>query len=261
MNELTHTWLAPFLAQAAPNGANAAKIGSVLDFLVKGGPVMIPIGICSIVALTVIVERLVSLRRARVIPPGFLPGLKAELKSDTNDRKKALSYCRNSDSPIAEIFAAAIKKLGEPAERLEKHVQEAGEREILKLRKGLRLLSVIPSVSTLLGLLGTILGLIRAFQTVATSGGEALGKTELLAGGIYEAMITTAAGLIVAIPVLLAYHGIAAKIDQLVREMDRITVEFVEEHAAGAPQAIEAARAASREQSSELPAAAAIAAA
>ena len=90
------------------------------------------------------------------------------------------------------------------------------------------MLSVIASITPLMGLLGTIFGMIRAFQTVAASG-EALGKTEMLAGGIYEAMITTAAGLLVAIPVLICYHWISAKIDTLVMDMDQMTQEFIEE--------------------------------
>ncbi|HEY3245884.1 MAG TPA: MotA/TolQ/ExbB proton channel family protein [Phycisphaerae bacterium] len=238
------------------NGEDAAKIGSVLDFLVKGGPVMIPIGVASIVALTLIVERLVSLRRRKIIPPEFLPGLQAELRNGNGDRKPALAYCQANPSPIASIFTAGVKNLSAPVERLEKLVQEAGEREVMHLRKGMRVLSVIPNVATLLGLLGTILGLIKAFQTVATSGGESLGKAEMLAEGIYEAMITTAAGLIVAIPVLLAYHWIAARIDGLVREMDRMTVEFVEEHAGSAMPPVEVPRPVPRDEPAELPAAA-----
>ncbi len=220
-----------FMLAQVPDPQSSARIGSVFDLLFKGGPVMIPIGICSIVALTVIVERLFSLRRRIVIPPTFLPGLQAIMKNRNGDDSKAVEYCRANSTPVGHIFAAAIRKLSEPIDRLEKLVQEAGEREVMKLRKGLRILYVIPSVSTMLGLLGTILGLINAFQTVATSGGEALGKTELLAGGIYEAMITTAAGLIVAIPVLVAYHWISARIDRLVRDIDTMTVDFVETYA------------------------------
>lgn len=223
------------LGQTAPTGPDPTaglKIGSVWDFVLKGGPVMIPIGLASIVALTVIVERLFSLRRARVIPPTFSAGLRALLGNGNGDRRKAIDYCITDASPTARIFAAGIKRLHEPLELLEKHVQEAGEREVASLRKHLRMLAAIGSLATLLGLLGTILGLIEAFQTVAASG-EALGKTELLAKGIYEAMITTAAGLMVAIPVILSYHWISAKIESLVVEIDRMTVAFVEEYAEG----------------------------
>ena len=208
--------------------ASAVQVQSVWDFVVKGGPMMIPIAIGSLVALAVVVERLVSLRHRRIIPPDFLPGLKAALNNGPRDNQQALEYCRRSDSPVARVFAAGIKRLGEPVDLLEKHIQEAGRREVFKLRKYLRLLAVIASISPLMGLLGTIFGMIDAFQTVAISG-EALGKTELLAKGIYVAMITTAAGLLVTIPVLIAYHWISGRIDSRVSEMDQMTVDFVEE--------------------------------
>lgn len=218
------------LAQAAPSDHAAAStsINSVWDFVLKGGPVMIPIGLCSLIALTIIIERLITLRRRNVIPPKFVSGLQHVM--ETRDTNKALAFCKSHPSAVASVFAAGIKRLGDPVETVERHVQEAGMREIVKLRRNLRALSVIGSVAPLLGLLGTITGMITAFQTVAASG-EALGRTELLAKGIYEAMITTAAGLIVAIPVLICYHWLAAKIDAMIFEIDRMTVEFIEEYA------------------------------
>lgn len=210
-------------------GSGDAAIQSVWDFVTKGGLVMIPIGLCSLVAFTVVVERVVSLRRSQIIPAGFFPGLSGKLDNGHADRDQALAYCKENESPIATIFAAGIKRLGQPAEVVEKHIQDAGEREVFKLRKYTRLLSVVASIAPLMGLLGTIFGMIAAFQTVAASG-DALGKTELLAKGIYQAMITTAAGLMLAIPVLIAYHWISAKIETLVVEMDRLTVAFMEEH-------------------------------
>jgi biopolymer transport protein ExbB len=216
--------------EAARQAAEAVQVQSVWDFIVKGGPVMIPIILCSLVAMAVVAERLINLRRRNVIPASFLPGLTQSLGVNGEGQRKALEYCRNNDSPVARVFAAGIKRLGEPVELLERHITEAGEREAIKLRKYLRVLQVIAAVAPLLGLLGTIFGMINAFQTVAVSG-EALGKTEMLAEGIYQAMITTAAGLIVAIPVLICYHWISAKIDSLVMDLDRMTVDFVEEHA------------------------------
>ncbi|MGB0717237.1 MAG: MotA/TolQ/ExbB proton channel family protein [Phycisphaerae bacterium] len=214
---------------AAPGGGEAggAKIGSVWDIMTKGGPILIPIGVCSLFALAVFVERMMSLRTSRVIPKGFFTGLKSILKDGLYDRDEAIDYCRKNGSPIARIMLAGIKHLDAPIDRLEKQVEDAGKREILRLRKHLRSLSVIASITPLLGLLGTIFGLIDAFQTVSVSG-EALGKTELLAEGIYQAMITTAAGLSVAIPVLIAFHWISARIDGLVLQMDLLTVEFIE---------------------------------
>jgi len=189
------------LGQVSANdalSATSASLQSVWDMMTKGGPVMIPIGICSLIALAVVVERTISLRRKNIIPPRFLDGLSDVLKDRIADRDDAIAYCRESGSPIAAIVSAGVKKLGEPIERLEKYIEEAGQREVLKLGKNLRILSVISMIAPLLGLLGTIFGMIDAFQTVAVSG-EALGKTELLAKGIYQAMITTAAGLSLAI--------------------------------------------------------------
>lgn len=227
---------------AAPGGAADAaasvKVESVWDFVVKGGPMMIPIGICSFIALAVFAERLVSLRRRNVIPPKFLPGLKKKL-SNGDGREAALKYCQSHPSPIANVFTAGIKRLDSPVEVMEKHIVEAGEREVIKMRRFLRVLQVIAAVTPLMGLLGTIFGMIRAFQTVAESA-EALGKTELLAGGIYEAMITTAAGLIVAIPVLIFYHWISSRIDRLVMDIDQMTVDFLEEQEAWAQSGDEA---------------------
>ncbi|MBU0638441.1 MAG: MotA/TolQ/ExbB proton channel family protein [Planctomycetes bacterium] len=261
MSTLASLLVVGTLAQAVPDPARAeqaaaaVQIQSVWDFIIKGGSMMIPIGLASLVALAVVIERALSLRRKRIIPADFLPGLETALKAQNGGRQEALTYCRAHASPLANIFAAGIRRLHEPVERLEKHIAEAGQREVLKLRKYLRLLSLIASIAPLLGLLGTIFGMIRAFQTVASSA-EALGKTELLAKGIYQAMITTAAGLIVAIPVLIGYHWISAKIGRLVMEIDQMTVEFIEDNTAGRRLTEPARHAAEQPQSQ--PAAAAV---
>jgi len=214
--------IAMILAQAADPGAlSSTQVQSVLDFVLKGGPVMILIGVCSLMALGVIVERLIILRRRNVMPPAFLDSI----KSVAGDR--ALDLCKANGSPIANVLAAAIKRRGERLEAIEKAVEEAGRREIVGLRHRMRLLGALPQVSTMLGLLGTIFGMIKTFQAVATSG-QALGKTELLARGIFEAWTNTAAGLLVAIPVLIAYHMLLGKIDVLIVQLDRVAVDFVE---------------------------------
>jgi biopolymer transport protein ExbB len=219
---------------------NATQIQSMWDFLVKGGPVMIPIVLCSLVALTVVVERLVSLRRSLIIPANFLTGLRSALGGEGGVRQ-AMEYCKARPSPVARVFAAGLKRINEPTELMEKHIQDAGEREAMKMRKYLRVLAVIASLAPLLGLLGTIAGMIKAFQTVAASA-EALGKTEMLATGIYEAMITTAAGLVVAIPAMVCYHWLTSRIDRLVMDIDQLTVDFVEEFSQAAKPGLKASR-------------------
>ena len=230
-------WVPALMAQgvgAAPGSvgapgsvaAEAVRIGSAWDFVVKGGPLMIPIGLCSVLALVVFLERMISLRGSVVIPPTFVEGLPRSLKTDAV-RRKALDYCRADDSPIARIFAVGIRRLREPVHLLEKHIEDAGQREVVKLRKYLRILSVIAAIAPLLGLLGTIFGMIEAFQTVAVSA-EALGKTERLASGIYQAMITTAAGLLVAMPTVIIYHWLTGRIERSARDLDLLGVSFIE---------------------------------
>ena len=176
--------------------------------------------------LALIVGGPVRLRRRNIIPPSFRAGVEAAFGPHRNVAG-ALEYCRCTNAPVADIFAAALARVHEPPELLERHIEQAGERAVARLRKYLRTLTVIASIAPLLGLLGTIFGMITAFQTVAAAA-EALGRTELLAKGIYEALITTAAGLIVAIPVIVAYHALSAKIERLVGEIDALTVEFIE---------------------------------
>ncbi len=217
---------------AAPD-ADAAAAGaiSIWEFVLKGGVMMIPIGVCSLVALAVVVERVMVLSRPRVLPSGLIKKVTDALDSGGADRiEHAMEVCRKDDSPLSRVLAAGVRRLGRPVELVEKALSDAGEWETLQLRKRLRVLSVCASISPLLGLTGTIFGMITAFQTVAISG-EALGKAELLAEGIYEAMVTTAAGLLVAIPALICYHWLSSKIERLASGMDRAAVDLVERYA------------------------------
>lgn len=197
---------------------------SVWAFAVKGGPTIIVIAACSLVALAVIIERLLVSRRSAVAPQSLVPALKAA----EGDPAKALELCKLSPSPLARILAPAIKHRAEPVDSIKKSVSEVGRREIVRLKHRMRLLGALPQVCTMLGLLGTILGMIKTFQAIATSG-QSLGKTELLARGIFEAWANTAAGLLVAIPVLIAYHALLGRIDARASELDRIASEWIED--------------------------------
>ena len=214
---------------AAPAGAGSMEITSAWDFVVKGGPIMIAIGLVSLVALAVAIERIVLLRRAVVIPPAFLPGVTG-LRAD---KARALEYCRADDSPIARLIAAALRKQGQPVDVLTRGMEEAGHRELTRFRKRMRLMSALPQISTMLGLLGTIFGMIKTFQAVAASG-QALGKTETLAKGIFEAWTATAGGLLVAIPVLAGYHVLMGMIDTRMSELDVAVSDWMEAQSAPA---------------------------
>lgn len=222
---LTQPAAAP-ATQPAPadhsSATDALKLESVWDFVAKGGPTMIVIALCSLLALTVIVERAVLLRRRGVVPPHLIAGLKAV----SSDPAKAIEYCETEGSPAAGVLAAIIRHRGQPPDVLKEAVKDAGARAMVRLRRRMRLLSALPQVATMLGLLGTIFGMIKTFQAVATSG-QSLGKTEVLAKGIFEAWTNTAAGLLVAIPVLIAYHVLMGRVDDAASELDRMAVDWI----------------------------------
>lgn len=206
-----------------PAAADELGISSVLDFIMKGGWPMIPIALCSLAALTVVVERSVVLARGRVIPRGFVE----RLRETSGDRSQAAALCRERPSAMARVIEAGLRHADEPAERREKMMEEAGHREVVVLRQRMRLLSALPQVATMLGLLGTVFGMIKTFQAIALSS-EALGRTEMLAKGIFEAWTCTAAGLLVAIPVLVAYHWLMGRIDGLVNAIDAAATDWFE---------------------------------
>jgi biopolymer transport protein ExbB len=208
-------------------GEEAASAESLFSLLRKGGPVMIPLALASVIALAIIFERFISLRRNKIIPEGFISGLKEAFNPPEADVNKALDYCERGRSPVGHIFKAGLLNLKRGEEFVEKAIEDAGTREAEKLRRSLRGLSIIATVSPLLGLLGTVYGMIGAFQTATAVG---LGKAELLAQGIYEALVTTATGLTIAIPVLLFFQYFLTRVDTLVDEIDEMGIEFMEHY-------------------------------
>ena len=209
---------------------------SVWSLMLQGGVMMIPLAVCSFVVVAVTAERLTTLRRARVAPRSFAADLDTLLARGAAGVPDARVLCERSNTPLARIADAGLQRVGRPLEEIERHMTAAGEHELFDLRKRMRALSVVASAAPLLGLIGTIFGMIRAFRSVAASG-EALGRTEVLAEGIYEALITTAAGLLVAVPALMAYHWLSGKIERLTRELDRVCVPLAERLASFAPNA------------------------
>jgi biopolymer transport protein ExbB len=198
---------------------------NLLAVIRDGGPLMLPIGFCSFVLLVFVFERAISLRRGRVIPRPFVRRFLEQLRERRLDRETALRLCEENRSPVAEVFAAAVKKWGRPSVEVEQAIIDTGERVTNGLRRYLRLFNGISTISPLLGLLGTVLGMIRAFNAIATA--DAMGRPELLAAGISQALLTTAAGLSVAIPALIAYLFFVGRVDRLIIEIDALGQEVV----------------------------------
>jgi len=190
-----------------------------------GGPLMIPIAFCSLILVAVVFERIISLRRGRVIPKPFVTRFMHQIREGEIDRDQALELCDESGSPVADVLAGAVRKWGRPAVEVEQAVIDAGERTTNGLRRYLRVLNGVATVSPLLGLLGTVFGMIVAFNAIATA--DAMGRPELLASGISQALLTTAAGLTVAIPALILYMYFISRVDRLIIDIDALGQELV----------------------------------
>jgi len=199
---------------------------SLLQVIRDGGPLMVPIALCSFVLLVFVFERAIFLRRGRVIPRPFVKRFLQQMREGRLDRQRALELCETNRSPVAGVFAAAVRKWGRPSVEVEQAVIDAGERVTNDLRKYLRVLNGVSTISPLLGLLGTVLGMIQAFNEIATT--DAMGRPEALAGGISQALLTTAAGLSVAIPALIAYLYFSGRVDQLIMNLDALGQKIVD---------------------------------
>jgi len=221
---------------------------NLLQVMRDGGPLMIPIGICSVILLVFVFERAISLRRGRVIPRPFVKRFLQQLRDGQLDPETALELCDRNPSPVADVFAAAIRKWSRPAVEVEQAIIDAGERVTNGLRRYLRVINGVSTISPLLGLLGTVLGMIQTFNTIAV--GDAMGRPEMLAGGIGQALLTTAGGLCVAIPALIAYLYFVGRVDRLIMDIDGLGQQIVDVIAADSqvPRSQEAERAPSEKK-------------
>ncbi len=213
--------------------ADAIGTKNLWQVIWDGGLLMAPIGLCSFILCVFVFERAISLRRGRVVPRPFVRRFLEQLREGRIDREEALELCEKNRSPVSQVFAAAVSKWGRPAVEVEQAIIDSGERMANELRRYLRMFNGISTICPLLGLLGTVLGMIRAFNAIATS--DAMGRPELLAAGIGQALLTTAAGLTVAIPALIAYLFFVSRVDRLVMDIDALGQQVVAEVSADAP--------------------------
>lgn len=197
--------------------------GTGFEFLVKGGPVMIALIACSVIALAIILERMLSLSRKRVIKLTLLKEIESSLNQ--GDLSGALDWCKEENSPMMRIAKVALINYQKPKNELRTVIEEAGRLEVSVLEKFLSTLNTIAVISPLLGLLGTVTGMINVFQTIVSEG---MGNPTNLAGGISEALITTATGLSIAIPILVFHNYFSNKADRLLVDMERHSLTMLE---------------------------------
>lgn len=193
--------------------------------LLKGGWVMLPIIACSLVAVTIIIERIFwGPRRSNVLPPAFISEVKRLLVEKRYD--EILGLCRGSENPLAHIVSVALQNACRPREQLVEALEFAGKREAVKLQKYLGTLSTIATIGPLLGLLGTVFGMISSFSVIGIVG---IGDPQALSGGIAEALITTASGLIIAIPTLVFHRFFLFRTRQFILEMEEFSLWVIDQ--------------------------------
>jgi biopolymer transport protein ExbB len=190
----------------------------------KGGVIMWPILLCSILGLAVVIDRYIIIRKARINVPAFMVRIRGFIKK--KDISGAISYCMEEKSPIANVVRKGLKKYKLGHERVKESIENAGNQEIGKLEKGLPILASVAGIAPLLGFLGTVTGMITAFMTIQDLQGS-VGPSDL-AGGIWEALITTAFGLFVGIPALALYNYFLSAVKKLVGEIEMVANDVVD---------------------------------
>lgn len=197
---------------------------SILGYLAKGGLLMIPIAICSFIGAGIIVERWLTIKKARINTGTLMNRVRQALRGGEVGR--ALDICDETPGPVASMLKEGVLRAGATRELIKESVESAGKAELYKLEKGLDSLATVAGVAPLLGFLGTVTGMIKAFMQIQSLGGQV--NANVLAGGIWEALMTTAAGLTVGIPALIFYNWLVGRVQHFVFEMERSSMELLD---------------------------------
>jgi len=194
------------------------------DLAMKGGWIMIPIVLLSVISMYIFGDRYIAIQRASKIDNNLMNQIRQNIIDGKID--SALSLCRSTDKPLARMIEKGILRIGRPLNDVSAAVENVGNIEVSKLEKGLPLLASAAGGAPMLGFLGTVTGMIRAFYDMANAGNNI--DITLLSSGIYEAMVTTVAGLIVGVTAYFAYNILVAKIDSVVAKMESTTTDFMD---------------------------------
>jgi len=197
---------------------------SLFQILMKGGVFLIPILILSFVAIYIFVERYLTIRKASQTDPDFMDHIRDYVSNGNIEAAKEL--CRQNDTPIARMIEKGLMRIGKPLKGIEVAIENVGKLEVYKLEKGLSTVATISGAAPMLGFLGTVTGMIRAFFNLSKAGNNI--DVGLLSGGIYEALITTAVGLAVGIISYIGYNILVTMVDKAVHKMEATSVEFVD---------------------------------
>lgn len=221
------TWSIFFLFQDAPGeGVEVGRMG-IIDLILKGGPLGVAIVsvllILSVIALYIFIERYLTIQRAGKIDQGFMNNIRSSVQSGSIEGAKAL--CRNTDLPVARMVEKGLLRIGKPLNDIEAAIENVGNLEIFKLEKNLSTLASIAGAAPMIGFFGTVTGMILAFYKMAS---EQNVTPDVLAGGIYQALITTAFGLAIGIMAFIGYNILVSRVEKVVYNMEQTSVEFMD---------------------------------
>lgn len=191
-------------------------MADVWQFLLKGGIMMIPLALCSIVALAITIEKSLSLRRKIVIIPEVVNIL--ENIKGPDDVGLALSICEKHEGPFANVIRVGLESRHLPKEEIKETLVDAGRQEVRTLERGLVILETVAGISPLLGLLGTVIGILKVFNVISTLG---VGQAAALSGGISEALITTVVGLVIGIPAVVVFNYFTHKAENFIMDIEK----------------------------------------
>lgn len=196
---------------------------SLLDLIMKGGMIMIPMGILSLITLYFFFERLMTISKASKLDKNFMNSIKDFVHNGNIDAAKSL--CRNTMSPAARMVEKGVSRIGKPIKEIEEAMESAGKLEINRLEKNLGVLSLVGRIAPILGFIGTIAGVIKIFYDISLTDNISIG---VISGGLYQKMITSASGLVIGLIAFIGYYILNAMLDKTINKMETASVEFID---------------------------------
>lgn len=197
---------------------------SVIDLAIQGGFMMVPIAVLWVLAIYLFIERILTINRANQNPEAFMGKVKElVLRGDINGAKV---LCSQNNTPVARMIEKGVARIGSPLKNIEASIENVGKLEVFKLEKNLPTLATIAGAAPMMGFLGTVIGMVEAFIAIAQEEGSVSPK--LLSSGIYTAMITTVAGLVVGIIAYLAYNYLVSRVQKVIHKMEYTTLDFID---------------------------------
>jgi biopolymer transport protein ExbB len=196
---------------------------NLFELILKGGVIMIPIGLLSLLSIYFMIERFVFINQAQKLENNFIPNLKDLLSK--GDLKAARAYCQRVNTPISRVIEKGVQRIGKPIKDIESAMESVAGLETDKLEKNLGFLGLTAGIAPMLGFIGTISGIIKIFYNISVSDNISIG---IIAGGLYEKMITSGAGLIVGVMAYAAYHLLNSRIDRVNHKMQHTAIEFID---------------------------------